>query len=138
MATTSNTVILTDLQTHSFKQTAFAVNTKHMKVFYCTYQVVCQQPHVFLLFWSLWFLPSRVNLSRSFEDSLLFIILLFCKIWKEYSKNEPSFFCSGFTSFCTWPSSSILKEHNIKKNNLLPSSGEKMGGTYSVGSIRKS
>lgn len=118
MATTSNTVILMDLHTHSFKQTAPVINTKHMKVFYDTHQELCQQPHV-LLFCSLWFLPSRVNLSRSFEDSLLFIILLFCKICKEYSKNKPSFFCSGFTSFCTWPSSSILKEHNIKKNNLL-------------------
>lgn len=134
-ATTSNTAILTDLQTHSFKQTALAVHTRHMKVLHYTHQELCQQAHV-LLFWSLWFLPSRVNLSRSFEDSLLFIILLFCKIWKKKKKNTVKM---SLLSSTQDPRVSSVGNHLIFweitmfiKMELLSSSGEKMGGTYSA------
>jgi len=57
------------------------------EVFHCIHHKLCQQAHV-LLFCCLWFLPSRVNFSRSFGDSLLCIILSFCKIWKEYDENK--------------------------------------------------
>jgi hypothetical protein len=36
------------------------------------------------------------------------------------------------------PSSSILKNITLHKMNLLPSSHEKVGGTYSVEPVRKS